>query len=67
MTRQLLITVIGKSARDPRDPVPLHALAAAEEVGRLLAERAGGLVVGILTALEMGKGVSTAGGERELR
>jgi predicted Rossmann-fold nucleotide-binding protein len=38
MTRPLLITVIGKAARDPKDPVPPQAIAAAEEVGRLLAE-----------------------------
>ena len=46
MTRPVLITVIGKSAKDPRDPVPPKALSAAEEVGRLVAERGGVLVSG---------------------
>lgn len=58
MPRPLLITVIGKSARDPRDPVPPQALAAAEEVGRLIAE-AGAVVVsgglsGVMEAVSRG-------------
>jgi len=58
MPRSLLITVIGKSARDPNDPVPLEALAAAEEVGRLIAE-SGAIVVsgglsGVMEAVSRG-------------
>lgn len=64
MSRPLLITVIGKSARDPSDPVPPQALAAAEEVGRLLAE-AGAVVVsgglsGVMEAVS--RGAKRAGG-----
>jgi uncharacterized protein (TIGR00725 family) len=51
MTRPVLITVIGKSAKDPRDPVPPKALSAAEEVGRLVAERGGVLVSGGLSGV----------------
>jgi len=62
--RPLLIAIIGKSARDPSDPVPPRALAAAEEVGRLLAE-AGAVVVsgglsGVMEAVS--KGAKSAGG-----
>src|SRR5437016_1400132 len=32
MTRPILITVIGKAARDPKDPVPPEAIAAADAV-----------------------------------
>lgn len=64
MSRALLITVIGKSARDPNDPVPPAALAAAEEVGRLVAE-AGAIVVsgglsGVMEAVS--RGAKRAGG-----
>lgn len=64
MPRPLLITVIGKSSRDPRDPVPPQALAAAEEVGRLIAE-AGAVVVsgglsGVMEAVS--RGAKKAGG-----
>jgi uncharacterized protein (TIGR00725 family) len=64
VARQLLITVIGKSARDPSDPVPPQALAAAEEVGRLIAE-AGAIVVsgglsGVMEAVS--RGAKRAGG-----
>lgn len=57
MTRRPVITVIGKSARNPGDPVPARALRAGEEVGKLLAERGavvvtGGLVIGILPGLD---------------
>ena len=51
MTRRSVITVIGKSAKDPRDPVPPKALAFATEVGALVAER-GGLVIGILPGFD---------------
>jgi len=56
--RSLLVTVIGKSARDASDPVPPEALTAAEEVGRLLAE-AGAVVVsgglsGVMEAVSRG-------------
>ena len=64
MTRPLLITIIGKSARDAKDPVPPRALVAAEEVGRLLA-RAGAIVVsgglsGVMEAVS--RGAKSAGG-----
>lgn len=64
MSRPYLVTVIGKSARDPRDPVPPAALDAAEEVGRLLA-RAGAVVVsgglsGVMEAVS--RGAKSAGG-----
>lgn len=50
--------MIGKSARDPNDPVPAEALIAAEEVGRLIAE-AGAVVVsgglsGVMEAVSRG-------------
>jgi uncharacterized protein (TIGR00725 family) len=51
VTRPLLITVIGKSAKDPRDPVPPKALEYAREVGRLVAERGGVLVSGGLSGV----------------
>jgi uncharacterized protein (TIGR00725 family) len=51
LTRPTLITVIGKSAKDPRDPVPPKALRYAEEVGRLVAERGGVLVSGGLSGV----------------
>ena len=51
MTRPVLITVIGKSAKDPGDPVPPEALRAAEEVGRLIAERGGVVVSGGLSGV----------------
>jgi hypothetical protein len=64
MARPLLIAIIGKSARDPKDPVPPQALAAAEEVGRLIAV-AGAVVVsgglsGVMEAVS--KGAKSAGG-----
>ncbi|HKW77604.1 MAG TPA: TIGR00725 family protein [Candidatus Limnocylindria bacterium] len=51
MNRPLLITVIGKAARDPNDPVPPQAIAAAEEVGRLLAEWGAVVVSGGLSGV----------------
>lgn len=64
MPRPLLITVIGKSARDPRDPVPPHVVAAAEDVRRLIAA-AGAVVVsgglsGVMEAVS--RGAKNAGG-----
>jgi uncharacterized protein (TIGR00725 family) len=64
VTRPLLITVIGKAARDPNDPVPPEAIAAAEEVGRLIA-RAGAVAVtgglsGVMEAVS--RGAKSAGG-----
>jgi len=58
LTRPVLITVIGKSAKDPGDPVPPEALRAAEEVGRLIAWRgdvvlSGGLS-GVMEAVSRG-------------
>ena len=44
MTRPFLITVIGKSAKDPNDPPSKEALAAAERVGAAIAG-AGAIVV----------------------
>src|SRR5262249_10606044 len=62
--RPLLVAIIGKSAKDPRDPVPPQALVMAEEVGRLVAE-AGAIVVsgglsGVMEAVS--KGAKSAGG-----
>lgn len=64
MSRPLLITVIGKSAKDPADPVPAQALRAAEEVGRLLAERGAVVVSGGLSGVmeAVSRGAKSAGG-----
>src|SRR6266568_2243842 len=64
MARPLLITVIGKAARDPKDPVPPRALAAAEEVGRLLAERGAVVVSGGLSGVmeAVSRGAKSANG-----
>jgi uncharacterized protein (TIGR00725 family) len=64
VTRPTLITVIGKSAKDPRDPVPLRALRMAEEVGRLVAERNGIVVTGGLSGVmeAVSRGAKGAGG-----
>jgi uncharacterized protein (TIGR00725 family) len=51
MARPYVIAIIGKSARDPNDPVPAPALAAAEEVGRLLAKRGAVVVSGGLSGV----------------
>jgi uncharacterized protein (TIGR00725 family) len=59
-----LITIIGKSAKDPRDPVPPKALRAAEDVGRLIAERKGIVVTGGLSGVmeAASRGARSAGG-----
>lgn len=64
MARPFLITVIGKSARHPDDPVPPRALAAAEEVGRLIAERGAVVVSGGLSGVmeAVSRGAKQAGG-----
>lgn len=64
VSRPLLITVIGKSARDPSDPVPPQALAAAEEVGRLIAEAGAAVVSGGLSGVmeAVSRGAKRAGG-----
>ena len=64
MSRPTLITIIGKSAKDPRDPVPPKALRAAEEVGRLIAERKGIVVTGGLSGVmeAASRGARGAGG-----
>jgi len=64
VTRPLLITVIGKSAKDPSDPVPPQALRAAEEVGRLLAESGAIVVSGGLSGVmeAVSRGAKSAGG-----
>ena len=64
MNRPVLITVIGKSAKDPRDPVPEKALRMAEEVGRLIAERKGIVVTGGLSGVmeAVSRGAKNAGG-----
>ncbi|HEV8670670.1 MAG TPA: TIGR00725 family protein [Candidatus Limnocylindria bacterium] len=64
MTRRPLITVIGKSARNPSDPVPPQALRAGEEVGRLLAERGAVVVTGGLSGVmeAVSRGAKNAGG-----
>jgi uncharacterized protein (TIGR00725 family) len=64
VTRPTLITIIGKSAKDPRDPVPEKALRMAEEVGRLIAERKGIVVTGGLSGVmeAVSRGAKRAGG-----
>jgi hypothetical protein len=64
VSRPTLITIIGKSARDPRDPVPEKALRMAEEVGRLIAERKGIVVTGGLSGVmeAVSRGAKSAGG-----
>ena len=64
MTRRPVITVIGKSARDPTDPVPARALRAGEEVGKLLAERGAVVVTGGLSGVmeAVSRGAKNAGG-----
>ena len=64
MPRPLVITVIGKSARDANDPVPPQALTAAEEVGRLIAERGAVVVSGGLSGVmeAVSRGAKSAGG-----
>jgi uncharacterized protein (TIGR00725 family) len=64
VTRPTLITIIGKSAKDPRDPVPEKALRMAEEVGRLVAERKGIVVTGGLSGVmeAVSRGAKRAGG-----
>jgi uncharacterized protein (TIGR00725 family) len=64
VSRPLLITVIGKSARDSADPVPPQALAAAEEVGRLIAEAGAVAVTGGLSGVmeAVSRGAKSAGG-----
>src|SRR3990170_2474623 len=64
MTRRPVITVIGKSARNPSDPVPTRALRAGEEVGKLLAERGAVVVTGGLSGVmeAVSRGAKNAGG-----
>ena len=64
MNRPILITVIGKSGKDPRDPVPEKALRMSEEVGRLIAERKGIVVTGGLSGVmeAVSRGAKSAGG-----
>jgi uncharacterized protein (TIGR00725 family) len=64
MTRPTLITIIGKSAKDPNDPVPEKALRMAEQVGRLIAEREGIVVTGGLSGVmeATSRGAKNAGG-----
>ena len=64
MTRPTLITIIGKSAKDPKDPVSEIALRMAEEVGRLIAERKGIVVTGGLSGVmeAVSRGAKSAGG-----
>lgn len=64
MARATLIAVIGKSAKDPSDPVPPEALRAAEAVGREVARRRGILLCGGLSGVmeAVSKGAKEAGG-----
>ena len=64
MSRPTLIAIIGKSAKDPRDPVPEKALRMAEEVGRLIAVRKGIVVTGGLSGVmeAASRGAKNAGG-----
>jgi uncharacterized protein (TIGR00725 family) len=62
--RRYFITVIGKSAKDPNDPVPPAALRAAEEVGREVAKRGGVVISGGLSGVmeAVSRGAKDAGG-----
>lgn len=62
--RPPFITVIGKSARDPNDPVPAEALRAAEEVGREAARRGAVIVSGGLSGVmeAVSRGAKEEGG-----
>jgi hypothetical protein len=64
VSRPYLITVIGKSARNPSDPVPAEALRAAEEIGRLIAQRGAVVVSGGLSGVmeAVSRGAKDAGG-----
>lgn len=64
MSRGPFITVIGKSAKDPRDLVSSAALSAAEEVGREIAKRGGIVVTGGLTGVmeAVSRGAKLEGG-----
>jgi uncharacterized protein (TIGR00725 family) len=64
MRRRPVITVIGKSARNPSDPVPAEALRAGEEVGALLAKRGAVVVTGGLSGVmeAVSRGAKNAGG-----
>jgi hypothetical protein len=64
VARPVLVTIIGKSEKDPRDPVPEKALRMAEEVGRLIAERKGIVVTGGLSGVmeAVSRGAKNAGG-----
>ncbi|HEV8228767.1 MAG TPA: TIGR00725 family protein [Candidatus Limnocylindria bacterium] len=64
MSRPPVIAIIGKSERNPSDPVPPQALRAAEEVGRLLATRGAVVVSGGLSGVmeAVSRGAKGAGG-----
>jgi uncharacterized protein (TIGR00725 family) len=64
MARATFITVIGKSAKDPRDHVAPAALAAAEEVGREVARRGGVVISGGLSGVmeAVSRGAKEEGG-----
>jgi uncharacterized protein (TIGR00725 family) len=64
MTRRPVIAVIGKSARNPADPVPPPALRAGEDVGRLLAQHGAVVVTGGLSGVmeAVSRGAKMAGG-----
>ena len=64
MARATFIGVIGKSAKDPRDPVPPQALTAAEEVRREIAQRGGIVISGGLSGVmeAVSRGAKRAGG-----
>ena len=64
MARAMFIAVIGKSAKDPNDPVSPRALAAAEDVGREIATRGGMVISGGLSGVmeAVSRGAKEAGG-----
>src|SRR5258705_10406392 len=64
MTRRPVITVIGKSARNPSGPVPARALRGGEEVGKLPAGRGAVVVPGGLSGVmeAVSRGAKNAGG-----
>jgi uncharacterized protein (TIGR00725 family) len=64
MARATFVTVIGKSEKDPRDPVPEVALRMAEVVGREIARRGGVVISGGLSGVmeAVSRGAKQGGG-----
>ncbi len=64
MARPCFLCVIGKSEKDPNDPVPPEALRAAEEVGREAAKHGAVVITGGLSGVmeAVSRGAKQAGG-----